>query len=59
MMPRLSPAPLLIVLSLIGPFRACNPDVHADAGKPYPSAERPMTPAKLLAHSVCVCVRLC
>lgn len=59
MMPRLSPAPLLIVLSLIGPLRARNPDVHADAGKPYPSAERPVTPAKLLALNVCVCLRFC
>lgn len=59
MMPRLGPAPSLIVLSLIGRFSACNPDVLADARKPCPSAERAVTPATRRALGLCVCVWLC
>lgn len=51
---RLGPAPSLMALSLIGPLRAHDPDVHADAGKPRASAERPVTPARLLAPEGCV-----
>lgn len=40
MMPRLGPAPWLAVLSLIGPFRARNPDVHVRARKPLRRRKR-------------------